>query len=61
MNPDFDPERFVDAVAPAVGLHLDPLHRPGVIENIARVAHFARLVTEFPLAEEVEPGPVFTP
>jgi hypothetical protein len=61
LSPEFDPERFVDAAAPAVGLALDPRHRPGVVENIGRVAQIARLVMEFPLPDEVEPGPVFTP
>jgi len=59
--PDFDPEAFVDAVAPAVGLDIDPAHRPGVAANIARVAQMAQLVLDFPLGDTVEPGPVFTP
>jgi hypothetical protein len=61
MSDDFDAERFVDAAAPAVGLTLDPAHRPGVVANIGRVHQMARLVLDFPLAEEIEPAAVFTP
>jgi hypothetical protein len=61
MSREFDAERFVDAAAPAVGLTLDPAHRPGVVANIARIRQMAWLVLDFPLAEEVEPAPVFVP
>jgi len=44
-----------------VGLPLQPDHRPGVIENFARITAIAQLVTEFPLPEEIEVAPIFEP
>jgi hypothetical protein len=61
MKEPFDAEAFVAATAPALGLSLDPAHRPGVVMNIGRIAAFAQLLLEFPLEGEVEPAPVFTP
>jgi hypothetical protein len=61
MSAELDAEAYVDAVAPALCLVLDPAHRPGVIANFQRIATVARAVLDFPLGEEIEPGPVFTP
>lgn len=54
---------YVDAAAEFLNLPIDPDYRPGVIANLEMIAEIARLVTEFPLAEEeeVEPAPVFHP
>jgi hypothetical protein len=52
---------LVDQMAALVGLPLQPDHRPGVIENFARIRAIAQLVTEFPLPEEIEIAPVFEP
>jgi hypothetical protein len=57
----FDAEAYVDAAAALIGLPLDPAHRPGVVLNLERVAAMAALVMEFPLPEETEPAPVYTP
>ena len=57
----FDPAAYVDQAAALLDLPLTPAHRPGVIENMARLAALAALVTSFALPEEVEPGPVFRP
>jgi len=56
-----DPAMLVDQMAALVGLPLQPDHRPGVIENFARIRAIAQLVTEFPLPEEIEIAPVFKP
>jgi len=63
VNPakPFDAAAYVDAAAAALGLPLDPAHRPGVIANIERIAGLARLVMELPLDEASEPAPVFKP
>jgi hypothetical protein len=53
--------QYVDAAAELLNLPIDPEYRPGVIANLELIAEIARLVTEFPLAEEVEPAPVFHP
>jgi hypothetical protein len=62
MDPSrFDPARYVEEAARLIDLPLDDAHRPGVVENMARLAAMAELVMGFPLAEEVELGPVFRP
>jgi hypothetical protein len=58
-SPAFDAGAFVDAASQAQGIELDPLHRPGVVANMERIARFAALVAEHPLDEEDEPAPVF--
>jgi hypothetical protein len=56
-----NPEVFVDQMAAIVGLPLQPDHRSGVVDNFARILIIAQLVTEFPLSEDIEIGPVFEP
>ena len=56
-----DLEAYVDAATGLIGLPLDPAHRPGVILNLQRIAEMAALVMAFPLPEDAEPAPVFTP
>jgi putative aminopeptidase FrvX len=57
----FDAGAYVDMAAALIGLPIDAAHRPGVIVNIERIAQMAALVMAFPLADEVEPAPVFRP
>ncbi|HXC26349.1 MAG TPA: DUF4089 domain-containing protein [Stellaceae bacterium] len=60
-EPKFDPEAYVDAAAALVGLTIDPAHRPGVVLNLQRIAEMAALFTDFPLPDDIEPAPVYTP
>lgn len=57
----FDAAAYVDIVAPLMGLDLDPAHRPGVVENLEIIARLAGAVASFPLPDDVEVGPIFTP
>jgi hypothetical protein len=57
--PLFDADAYVDAASRALNLPLDPAHRPGVVANMQRIAHFAAIVMEPPLDEGYEPAPVF--
>jgi Protein of unknown function (DUF4089) len=50
---------LVDAMAPLLGIIIDPAWRGAVILNLKANAAAARLVIEFPLADELEPAPVF--
>ena len=52
---------LVDALAPLIGLPIDPAHRAGVAENLARLLKVALLVTEFPLDDGIEAAPIFRP
>ena len=60
-DPSFDADAYLDAAASLLDLSIDPAHRPGVLLNLRRIAEMAALVMEFPLPDEVEPAPVFTP
>ena len=52
---------YIEQMALVVDLPLDPKHRPGVVENLARIMALAQLVNEFPLPVEIEAAPVFEP
>lgn len=52
---------YVDTISQLVGLPIDPEHRPGVIQNFERMIAIAKLVTEFPLPEDLEASPIFEP
>jgi hypothetical protein len=58
---EFDPAAAVDPLAALIELPLDPAHRPGVVKHFAIIAGMARLVMDFPLADDIEPAPVFLP
>lgn len=60
QNPP-DPVKYIEQMAQMLDLPLAPEHRPGVVENFARIAAIATLVTEFPIPETVEVAPVFEP
>ncbi len=57
----FDPEAVIDAVAPMLGLTIEPVYRAGIVTNLAITARFAALVLDFPLGDDAEPAPVFRP
>ncbi len=57
----FNPAEYVEQMALLIDLPLDQEHRPGVIQNMERIIAVAKLVTEFPLPEEIEAAPIFEP
>lgn len=54
-------ERYIDETAILLGLELDPRWQPDIVANLSLLRDYAQLVTEFALAVEDEPAPVFTP
>ena len=52
---------YVDTISQLVDLPIDPEHRPGVVQNFERIMTIAKLVTEFPLPEDIEAAPIFEP
>ncbi|MFB2937739.1 DUF4089 domain-containing protein [Aerosakkonemataceae cyanobacterium BLCC-F154] len=52
---------YVDTISQLVDLPIDPEHRPGVIQNFERIMTIAKLITEFPLPEDLEAAPIFEP
>lgn len=57
----FDPSAHVAAVAPAVGLTLDAERQARVAAALALVARIAAPALTMPIAEAVEPAPVYRP
>lgn len=55
----FDPEAFAAAVTPLLGLPLDPRWMDSITANLRVLAKAAELVSDFPLADEVEAAPSF--
>ena len=55
----FDPEAVIDAMAPLLGLTIEPGYRAGIALNLEVTARFARLVLAVPVDDEAEPAPVF--
>ncbi|MSO76091.1 MAG: DUF4089 domain-containing protein [Alphaproteobacteria bacterium] len=60
-NKPFDAEAHVDAMAAAVGLAIDPAHRPGVIRYVRFLESVHGRLADFPLAEALTPAPDFEP
>jgi hypothetical protein len=54
-------EAYVDAAAAALGLPLDPDHRPGVVSHFMLAAAMADLVAAQGLRLDDEAAPVFVP
>ncbi|HEY9298057.1 MAG TPA: DUF4089 domain-containing protein [Phormidium sp.] len=52
---------YVDTISQLLNLPIDPEHRPGVIQNFERIITITKLVTEFPLPEDLEAAPIFEP
>ncbi len=54
-------EAYVDAVAVALGLELQPAHRPGVLRYFMLAAGYAAMLDAVPLAPSDEPALHFVP
>jgi hypothetical protein len=52
---------YVDQIALLLDLPLKEEHRPGVIDNFARIQAIAQLVNEFSLPDTIEAAPTFEP
>lgn len=53
-------EDYIDAVAKALNLPIDPAWKPAVRANLDVSLRLGRLVDEFTLPDEAEPAGVFT-
>ncbi len=56
-----DIERLVEATAAALELSIPQDGLPIVVEHLSVAYRMAPLVMDFPLGDEQEPAPVFTP
>jgi hypothetical protein len=59
-SPDPIIAALVDAQAAAIGLRLNPAHRPGTIQNLEIIARMAQAVMSQTLPAQTEPAPVFS-
>jgi Protein of unknown function (DUF4089) len=50
---------YIDAVAKALGLPVEPAWKPSVKTNLEVSLRLARLVDEFALSDDAEPASVF--
>jgi hypothetical protein len=50
---------YIDAVAAALGLAIEPEWKPGIKANLQVTLRLAALVADFELPDEAEPAPVF--
>jgi hypothetical protein len=56
-----DTAAYVDCMAEFLDLPIDPAFRPGVIDNLERIAAIAQSVLDFPLPDDLIAAPVFHP
>ena len=61
MKEDFAAEAHCDHMAAVLGLEIRPEWRQAVIDNLKATHTMAEAVLAFPLADDVEPAPVFAP
>jgi len=61
MNVTFDAEAYCDHMAGVLALEIKPEWRPAVVDNLKATRAIADEVLTFPLADDVEPAPVFEP
>jgi hypothetical protein len=61
VNEAFDAEALIDATLPLLGLTLSAQSRAAVRIHLAIAEKLSRLFLEFPLDDEEEPAPVFSP
>lgn len=57
----FDPRAYAEHMAGVLGLPLTPEYAPQVEANLATAFRMARDFLDFPLPDETEAAPVFTP
>ncbi|MDZ5448456.1 MULTISPECIES: DUF4089 domain-containing protein [Labrys] len=58
-KPEFDAQAVIDAMAPMIGIEIDPDFREGVAANLKLTADLAQLVLSFPVEDGDQPAAVF--
>ncbi len=58
---DAELDAYMDASTAVLGIAIDPAWRDAVRANLALSLRMAAVVAAFPLEDEAEPAPVFTP
>ncbi|WP_042444335.1 AtzG-like protein [Azospirillum sp. B510] len=61
-DPEFDPLRHMETMAPACGLVIADAHKPGVAAFLTLARGMAAALMAAPLADDaLDPAPVFRP
>ena len=58
-KPEFDAQAVIDAMAPMIGIEIDPDFREGVAANLKLTVDLAQLVLSFPVEDGDQPAAVF--
>jgi len=61
MSDTFDADAHCDHMAKVLGLAIRTEWRQSVVDNLRATRAIAEAVLSFPLADDVEPAPVFEP
>jgi hypothetical protein len=61
MDEAIDPENYLDAVAPVIGLAIPIEYRAGVLANLRVIFAQCRLIDEVPLDAADESAAIFRP
>jgi Protein of unknown function (DUF4089) len=61
MEKTINPAEYVEQISKLLDLPIDPEYYPGVVKNFATICAIAKLVTDFPIPEDIEAAPVFEP
>ena len=56
-----DLEEYVEQMALVLNLPINPDHKPGTLDNFARIAAIAQIVLEFPLPPDIEAASIYQP
>lgn len=61
MKKNINPAEYVEQVSRILDLSIDAEYYPNVVKNFATICAIAKLVTDFPLPDDIEAAPVFEP
>jgi hypothetical protein len=61
MSKEFDPDTLIAALAPFLGLAVEPEYRDGVKAHLRAAKTIAADVLAFEMPDDAEPAPVYKP
>ena len=60
MRDDDALDAVIDAMAPLLGLPIEPAWRPAIRSHLRITLGHAAALSDFPLADDLDPAPVFS-
>lgn len=61
MKKNINPTEYVEQISQVLDLSIDAEYYPSVVKNFTTICAIAKLVTDFPLPDDIEAAPVFEP